>query len=93
MNAYVVLVDGHVHGVFTSPVDAHLESKPLNGTVEQCRLNTVVQKTEHPPCEHVWEIESVYGTKSEKICNKCNIYSSDLSPDFVISTGGSGPCD
>ena len=93
MIAYVVLVDGHVYAVLTSPVDAHLIAKPLNATVEQCRLNAIVQKAERPPCEHVWEIESVYGTKSEKICNKCNMYLSDLSPDFVISTGGSGPCD
>ena len=34
---YVVLVKGHVHGVYSSPVDAHLVAKPLNGTVEACR--------------------------------------------------------
>eukprot|EP01048_Picozoa_sp_COSAG05_P020689 COSAG05_NODE_3583_length_1979_cov_6.405851_3_plen_93_part_00 len=90
MNAYVVLVDGHVYGVFTSPVDAHIIAKPLNARVEQCRLNAVVEKVERPQCAHVWDIESVYGTKSEKICKKCDCYLSDLSPDFVISTGGSG---
>ena len=62
MIAYVVLVDGHVYAVLTSPVDAHLIAKPLNATVEQCRLNAVVQKAERPPCEHV----------SRKVANEAN---------------------
>ncbi len=49
---YVVLVSGHVHGVYSRPVDAHLRAKPLNGTVEQCRLNSEVVKLEPVPCEH-----------------------------------------
>ena len=49
---FVVLLDGHVHGVYTSPVDAHLQAKPLNATVEVCRLNSEV--TARPPwtCDH-----------------------------------------
>ena len=83
---YVVLVKGHVHGVYSSPVDAHLVAKPLNATVEQCSLNG--QKT--VPCDHEWEIESMYGTKSERICKKCDVYQSDLlSPDCVMGIDGS----
>ena len=101
MMAYVVLRDGHVHGVYTSPVDAHLQAKPLNATVEVCRLNSEVTappwttKSVDEFCAHEWEIESMYGTKSERICNKCNCYQSDLpSPDCVINSdgSGSGPC-
>ena len=44
MNAYIVLVSGHVHSVWTSPVDAHLVAKPLlNATVETCRLNSELE--------------------------------------------------
>ena len=47
MNAYIVLVSGHVHSVWTSPVDSHLVAKPLlNATVETCRLNSEVLKLE-----------------------------------------------
>ena len=47
MNAYIVLVSGHVHSVWTSPVDSHLVAKPLlNAMVETCRLNSEVLKLE-----------------------------------------------
>ena len=47
MNAYIVIVNGHVHSVWTSPVDSHLVAKPLlNATVETCRLNSEVLKLE-----------------------------------------------
>ena len=87
---YVVLRDGHVHGVYSSAVDAHLQAKPLNGTVEPCRLNSEVT-LEPAPCDHEWQIES---TKSERVCKTCDVYQSDLSPDCVINSdgSGSGPC-
>ena len=93
---YVVLVNGHVHGVYTSPVDAHMQAKPLGGTVEQCNLNSEVLRLEPVPCEHQWQIEAQYGTKTERICSKCDMYQSDLlSPDCVMGSGGSGsgPCE
>ena len=93
---YVVLVNGHVHGVYTSPVDAHMQAKPLGGTVEQCNLNSEVLRLEPVPCEHQWQIEAQYGTKSERICSKCDMYQSDLlSPDCVVCSdgSGSGPCE
>ena len=47
MNAYIVIVNGHVHSVWTSPGDSHLVAKPLlNATVETCRLNSEVLKLE-----------------------------------------------
>ena len=86
---YVVLVAGHLHGVYTSPVDAHLQAKPLNATVEQCQLNSEV-RLELVPCEHEWIVESMYGTKSERLCSKCNCYQSDLRPGALIKSDGSG---
>eukprot|EP01048_Picozoa_sp_COSAG05_P015665 COSAG05_NODE_1914_length_3840_cov_5.230687_3_plen_79_part_01 len=77
---YVVLRDGHVHGVYSSAVDAHLQAKPLHATVEPCRLNSEVLKLEPAPCDHEWQIESMYGTKSERVCKTCDVYQSDLSP-------------
>ena len=79
MNAYIVLVSGHVHGVYTSPVDAHLVAKPLlNATVETCRLNSEVLKLEQVvPCEHEFAIESVYGDRSQWVCRHCDAYRSD----------------
>ena len=40
MLAYVVLTaDAILHGVYTSPVDAHLQAKSLpNSTTQACRL-------------------------------------------------------
>jgi hypothetical protein len=46
MFAYVVLVEGHVRGIYTSAVDAQLQAKSLNASVEQCRLNSEVASTE-----------------------------------------------
>ncbi len=42
MYAYVVLLHGHVAGIYTSPVDAHLQAKLLDATVEVCQLNAEV---------------------------------------------------
>lgn len=79
MNAYIVLVSGHVHSVWTSPVDAHLVAKPLlNATVETCRLNSEVLKLEPVPCAHEFEIESVYGDRSQWVCKHCGAYRSDV---------------
>ena len=80
MNAYIVLVSGRVHGVYTSPVDAHLVAKPLlNATVETCRLNSEVLKLEQVvPCAHEFVIESVYGTRSQWVCRHCGAYRSDV---------------
>ena len=93
MMAHVVLRDGHVHGVYTSPVDAHLVAKPLNATVEVCRLNSEVLKLEPAPCDHEWIVESQYGTKSERVCKTCDVYQSDLSPVDSSDGSGSGPCE
>ena len=96
MMAHVVLRDGHVHGVYTSPVDAHLVAKPLNATVEVCRLNSEVLKLEPASCDHEWIVESQYGTKSERVCKTCDVYQSDLlSPDCAMGNNGScsGPCE
>ena len=79
MNAYIVIVNGHVHSVWTSPVDSHLVAKPLlNATVETCRLNSEVLKLEQVvPCEHEFAIESVYGDRSQWVCRHCGAYRSD----------------
>ena len=92
---FVVLLDGHLYGAYSSPVDAHLVAKPLNATVEVCRLNSEVLKLEPAPCDHEWIVESQYGTKSERVCKTCDVYQSDLlSPDCVMGNDGScsGPC-
>ena len=92
---FVVLVAGHVNGVYSSAVNAHLQAKPLNETVELCRLNSEVLKLEPAPCDHEWIVESQYGTKSERVCKTCDVYQSDLSPCAVICSdgSGSGPCE
>ena len=74
VNAYVVLVSGHVHGVYTSPVDAHLQAKPLsNATMETCKLNSEVPAPVAKACEHDWEIESTYGDRSQWVCKHCDV--------------------
>ena len=92
MLAYVVLTaDGKLHGVYTSPVDAHLQAKSLpNSTTQACRLNAEAKPWTPAAvrnfCEHDWTIESVYGTRSQRICTKCDQYLSDL-PQSVATSG------
>ena len=93
---HVVLREGHVHGLYSCAVDAHLQAKPLGATVEQCHLNSEVLRLQPVPCEHQWQLEAQYGTKTERICSKCDMYQSDLlSPDCVLGSdgSGSGPCE
>ena len=43
MMAYVVILGGKLHSVWTSPVDAHTTAKALPGaTTALCRLNALV---------------------------------------------------
>lgn len=79
MNAYIVLVNGHVHSVWTSPVDSHVVAKSLvNATVETCKLNSEVLKLECRTCEHEFVIESVYGDRSQWVCKHCGEYRNDV---------------
>ena len=80
MNAYIVLVNGHVHSVWTSPVDSHLVAKPLlNATVETCRLNSEVHQVRRgDTCAHEFDIESMYGDRSQWVCKHCGAYRSDV---------------
>ena len=93
MNAYIVLVSGRVHGVYTSPVDAHLVAKPLlNATVETCRLNSEVLKLEQVvPCEHEFTIESMYGDRSQWVCKHCGAYRSDVEGPVAASASARTP--